>query len=615
MPQHKLVFYDGRKAVRLSDLPEEAWTIVRGGSTDEVDKLFATVAWLYRGVQLRANAVGSMPFAVLSDRGGDEVYKFDGVTAETAPPDDLEWLDDLPELLQRVEAAVTLGGRAYWERRANLLGTRTMGFAWLLPWTVTPKYSDTDLSHFDRHLMERTIHLDIEDVVYFWPPDYGVELGPAAHYPGKAVLQNAGVLGSMDLFLKGYFDRGMVKATLLKYRDAVSRDEGERVKEWWRRVFTGVRNAWAAEVVRGDFETLTIGEGIRDLRDNALTDKERESISAGLGVPQSKLAANAANFATKQSDDIMFYEDTVVPECSWIYRVLNRQVFHPLGYHIVAQPETLRIMQEDENERAQALRNYVESGMPLETAVEVLGVTVPNGLPVVREAAEPEPGKELDIDMVGAGLVPGAGDVPYNSAQIGAALEIIEVFNKGSLPRENATFMIQTFFNMPAAVADGLVPAEPTPPAASPIPPQFVAADDDDDDEEDDDKPRTRRPDQRALPPALQVAYNEEAGRFLRWCKRRNWEVNVSDFDSDILDDDDKEALLASRKQVRPFVVADDEEPVDAVPLSVVDEGDVARAVRAFRTWAAEHDPDMAALLDAEVVTEEDPSLARGDDS
>lgn len=387
------MFYTAdKKGVRLEDYPPEAWTILGGGNQAQaIDKLYATVSWLYRCVELRANGVMTMPFAI--KRGKDIVAEYDGVTFDDDLGDSgLVFLPRLPRFLAMVEAASTLSGAAYLERRANITGSRVLGFDWLLPSSVTPEFDlmTGEFLHFWRAIQGQRIPMTADEIVYFWRPDHTVERGPAKRTPGKAVLQNAGVIGSMDVFLEGYFARGMVKATLLKYKDRLSDDEAKRVKQWWKRVFSGVRNAHATEVVRGDFETLTIGEGIKDLRDNALTDKERESIASGLGVPQSKVTANAANFATKQSDDVMFIEDTILPEIGWIYEVVNEQVL-PDGFRIVALPERLRVMQQDENERAAAFGSYVGNGMSIEAAIAILGIDVPEGIEVSKPVANTPP--------------------------------------------------------------------------------------------------------------------------------------------------------------------------------------------------------------------------------
>lgn len=529
----RFVMTDGRKAIQVSDLPANAWTIVRGSADEgDLDKLYATVSWLYRAVEIRALAVSGMPFDV--KRGDEVIYQYDGAAGEEPPPDDLAWLADLPALLQRTEAATVLGGRAYWEKRESLaqqLGVSNRlgpwGLAWMLPTSVWPKLASDGLSHFERRVAAdaEPVRLEPEEVVYFWPPDPSVELGPAAKYPGRAVMRNAGVIGNMDVFLEDYFERGMVKATLLKYKDKISKEEGERVKEWWRRVFTGIKNAFATEVVRGDFEPLTIGEGVGDLGETPLTEQEREAIATGMGVPQSLMSKKPGGLGDSTDGDVIwFYRFTVIPEWNWMAPVLNRQLFWPLGLHLVPRPQRLTVMQEDEEQRSQAFRAYVgsgtDAGLTPKAAVAVLGVAIPD-----------------DIES------------PFKET-----------------------------------------PAVPVPLAAA------------DESPAEDDPPE---PDaQRALTPAERALYEEEAGRFLRWAKNRGWDVDVVDFETDVLTPAGKRALLKAK---RPFTVSDEEQPVDVQPMAQVDpEDDVAQAVRAFRRWAEENEPELLTLLDSEVKETDD---------
>lgn len=376
--------FNGNKAVRLDDLPDEAWQVLTGDGAGggEAAKLSAVVSWLYRCVDVRAGAVANMPWEV---RRGETVVMAQDGTA----PEKMAWLNDLPGLLYRTEAALVLTGQAYWFRERNLL--RTLDVRWLRPDSVRPEIDRDGLKGFRRAIGGQELALEVDDVVYFWLPDPFVELGPAERYPGRAALAAAGVLRSMETFLTGYFDRGLVKATLLKYSTPVSVEEGKRVKEWWRRVALGVKNSFASEVVRGDFDTLVVGEGLKDLQNTALTAEQRESICTALGVPQSKVTANAANFATAQQDALGFIQDTIAPECRWIAAEINRQLLGPMGLSLVFMPDSLPIMQEDEAQRAQSLKALVEAGLSLEAALDILGYDLPDGIELREPVAATPP--------------------------------------------------------------------------------------------------------------------------------------------------------------------------------------------------------------------------------
>lgn len=375
--------FTGYKSTRLEDLPTEAWRIVGGGNgRNEAARLYAAVSWLYRCIDIRAAAVAGMPWEI---RRGDTVF----MTDEDVAPEQMGWLDDLTDILYRTEAALALTGRAYWFQERNLV--RTLNVRWMHPESVKPVLTRDGLQGFTRTIGGQDIAYDVDDFVYFWLPDPYVELGPAEHWPGRAAMSAAGVLASMDTFVTGYFDRGMIKATLLKYTTPISADEGKRVKEWWGRVVSGLKNTFATEVVRGDFDTLVIGEGLSDLQNTALTSEQRESICTALGVPQSKVTANAANFATANQDARSFIQDTIAPECRWIAATINRQLLGPMGLRLEFKPDELPVMQEDEANRAASLNQLVQAGMSLEMAVAVLGYDLPDGYELREPVAAAPP--------------------------------------------------------------------------------------------------------------------------------------------------------------------------------------------------------------------------------
>ena len=396
-------FYDGQKAVNIFNNPD-AWTVL-GGDTEQVSisKLYQTVATLYRCVGLRANAVAAMPYTLL--QGKKPIATWTGTDFEDDIPEKMQWLNHLNDLLAKVEAASCLVGGAYWGRRKNILGTRDLKYDWFLPSSIYESFNGRpgiggmkhdpalplgELVGFWRTIpyYGTIIDIAIEDMVYFWLPDYGVEIGRAINTPGRAVLQNAGVIHSMDVFLHGYFERGLVKAFIGKYSAGgnntmqvpPSPEEVNRFKEFIRRVLLGAKNFARFEIFRSDFSIETIGEGIKDLRDNALTRDEKDAIATGMGVPLSKLNSTSATDSNRQSDEVQFIQDTVIPEIGWIYAVLNEQIFERMGLRIKAQPDTLAVMQQDENQRAGAWASYVNAGMSAEAATAVLGIDIPDGV-------------------------------------------------------------------------------------------------------------------------------------------------------------------------------------------------------------------------------------------
>lgn len=368
----KGIVFDGQKSVRLEDLPEEAWQYVTGKSEDG-DEVWRKVPWLRRGITLRAQAVASMPFAIYRKKkeitnSGDYEDPTDGALPY---PKRMLWL---------VETSLTRYGRAYFHLEKNLV--KTLNLRYFAPTSITPKIDqDKGLTHFERRLGNQTKPIPVDDMVYFWLPDEDVELGPPLWSPGFAAIEAANVLRNVDVFAATFFDRGAIKATLLTTSTGTPKTERERLKSWWQKIARGIKTAWTTEIINADaVKPVEIGEGIQSLANTSLTKEKREDIATGLGVPQTKLFSNAANYATASEDDRAFAEETTIPECEFIEETLNEQFFQRYGLTLKFQPEKLTIFQKEEQDRSGAFVNYINGGLKRSVVAEMLGLSLPNGV-------------------------------------------------------------------------------------------------------------------------------------------------------------------------------------------------------------------------------------------
>ena len=382
-------FFDGRKAVAIDELPPEAWTFFSGGQDVDplrlLKKYWKTVPWLFRAVQLRAQALSALPFAIVGRNDEDIDTSADYSNA-------LGFLPDPVSLLYLIEAALTLLGRAYLFREKNR--ARTLDLRYLLPTSITPQMNEqTGLTGFIRLLKHGKKPLQVDDLVYFWAPDPFVELGPPTGSPGQAALQAAGVLYNIDVFASLFFSRGAIKATLLTVEGSPAESEKKKLRAWWKRFISGVKNAFTAEVISADVKPVIIGEGISELSDVELTKEKREDIATAIGIPQTMLwstaAAGLGGGSVVTSDNLAFYRDTIVPESEFVASVFNSQLLGDLGYHLDFRPETLDVFQADENERAAAYSSYVMAGMAQSVAAQILGIELPAGVEYA----------DLDTDM------------------------------------------------------------------------------------------------------------------------------------------------------------------------------------------------------------------------
>jgi HK97 family phage portal protein len=369
----KQTYFDGAKSIQLdvlqqwSDLGNVPWA-----NAQTPAHIASTVAFLYRCIDIRSNAVASMPWGLF--QGKTEIASDD----LDEMPAGYEFLEHLMPMLQRTEQALSTGSRAYLLKQANRV--RVRGLQWLDPSTMEPVWTPQGITYFKRTLADgTTIQLSPADVIYIWYRGTS-ETEPTAP-PAKAAMNAANVLSSVDLFAKGFFERGAIKGTLLSVEGNPPPAEKEKLNAWWTRMFGGgTKTAWEAGVVSASVTPVVIGEGISELSSANLTVEKREDIATAMGVPHSMVLSNAANFAVSESDRLNFYDTTIVPECKLIQRQLNEQLFAPLGLRFEFKPEQLPAYQADEGERATSFATYVNAGIKPSIAAQIVGLDLPEGV-------------------------------------------------------------------------------------------------------------------------------------------------------------------------------------------------------------------------------------------
>jgi SPP1 gp7 family putative phage head morphogenesis protein len=344
-------------------------------ATPTLSGYYSTIAFMYRAIDLRANSLSGVPWAVQNSKG-DDLYISTGDELPTAFP----WFADIRGLLWQTEAALCLTSTAYWHKLRN--GARQIGVRWLQPNTMTPQWQGTEPHpvSYKRQLpgSTSTTTLPAADVAYLYLP--GIDETAPRPAPAQAASTAAGVLYNTDRFVSEYFKRGAIKATILQMPDTTPDATAQEFKAWYQRVIQGVKNAWTAQIVLGQVSPVVIGSGIDELSNNTLTMEKREDIATALGVPHSLVLSNAANFATAEADRLNFYETTILPEAGLIAGQLNRQLFVPLGLRFEWRASEMSIYQEDEEQRATAFKIYVDAGILPSIAAQMLGLNLPEGI-------------------------------------------------------------------------------------------------------------------------------------------------------------------------------------------------------------------------------------------
>lgn len=385
---NRFTLFDGAsiKSKDLSAWSADEWSTVFGsyfGSQDESPRsLYSAVGWLYACVNLRSDRIASMPWAL-----------FQGEKQIVSDEDDLSkygYMDNFTDMLELTEASLCICGYAYWFKQRNLRNV-PLALRWFAPDTVEPVYNSlVGVAGFKRQLggtsnsfpagSNATITYSPEDIVYFRLPNVFSELEPGTP-PARAALADSTVLNNMNEFKGQFFARGAVKATVLAIDPNIGKSEMEKIEAWWKRMFSGVKKAWTTSAIRASsVEAVVVGEGLESLSSSELTTESRQAIATALGVPHSIVAADAANFATAQQDEINFLTNCIIPEAKLIERTLNRQMFAPIGLRFQFQPDRLSAMQEDEEQRAQSYATYVNAKIKPSIAAQLVGLNLPDGV-------------------------------------------------------------------------------------------------------------------------------------------------------------------------------------------------------------------------------------------
>lgn len=399
----ELLMTDGTKSVPLNALPESAWRYITGGSSDtgELNPVTAVqvVPILYRALEMRGNAIASLPWALYRGDGDEDVK-------ETAEYQSL--VGGMRRRLKLTSASLDVYGACYWIKETNRFG-RNLTPRWLMPTTMTavteanaPERVRAEFDAKDglygfmrRDGAGRDLFLSWEEVVYFWELTLTSELG---HGQGcvRAALAAAGALNHIDKFVEAYFKRGVIKATVFQVEGNADKGDMQRLENVLRSMLGGIKKAFSLLVLRSNFKPIVIGDSAKDTAAPELTEQKREDIAMAMGVPFSLLYSQAANYATSQTDYLTFYTQTVVPQAEMIEEALNEQLFGALGLRFAFQPEKLEVFQAAELTKAGAVMTVV--GTPVLTVDEGRAMLDYEPLPSEREIPRVEGMLVADVE-------------------------------------------------------------------------------------------------------------------------------------------------------------------------------------------------------------------------
>ena len=316
-----------------------------------IQQAYYLVPWMRRGVDLISNKVSTYPFSVML---GDKE-----IANEQKPQDIPDGVNIFPLMFEWARDLLLYGAcYGLYEKKSKLSKGH---WRRLHPAYIRPEYDEMtgQVQYFERRMANgRTERLEPNGwLVYVFEPPIEGEIG-IGKGKGYTALQSATGMRHVDMFSSNFFKKGAVNPFVVEIEgwENTPESEREKIKSGFNRFFTGVRNAFSAAFMDAKGMKLTqLIQPIKDLAMGELTTKQREDVSTALGVPQTLLFSNAANYATANNDTLMLYDLTIDPFVSMIFDQLQ-WFFEGNGYMVKGQLERVPVYQQVKRAEADKLR-------------------------------------------------------------------------------------------------------------------------------------------------------------------------------------------------------------------------------------------------------------------
>ena len=343
----------------ITNVPGWVDLLTSDGVPDSVATLYKYVPLLFRAVQLRCDAISSVPVAIMKGKENEV---------------DWPYPTKLGNLIWQWEASNLLAGAAYGEIVTNKSGFRK-DIKYRNPFDMDVKY-DRGVYQFKQNSSGAVWYNEPEagqyQMLYIKEFDPTQDTNPGIG-AGKASNIDAKLLYAISKFPEMYFEGGAMPVTLLGI-DSNDRNEIERIQNWFRRSATAIKNAFRVLGVRtGSITPVTLTPPLKDLSFPEISEMAKDNIAMAFGIKQTLLDSEAANYATAQEDRLAFYEDTIKPRARLFEDALNEQLLARDGLRLEFRFNEMDIFQEDENDRAELLNKLTTAGLPIGVSLQLAG--------------------------------------------------------------------------------------------------------------------------------------------------------------------------------------------------------------------------------------------------
>lgn len=399
MPETKHYFTNGStlKGIDLPQYPDSAWNWITGSPEDtSEEQLYSRVASVFRVANLSAEAIANVPFAIY--KGKEEYDTSDDWQNKVG------FLSNPRELFRLWRLSLFMTNSAYGFMEGNRV---TKNLRYVKTSSITPVVDKWQgLQGFKRQVGNDNIEYSLKDNRIFWMYrlDHTTELLPSKNSEFRALMAAAGVLYYADYYVQNFFQRGGIKPALLSVTGVPTREEREKIESVWDKIVHGWSKYLGKVISANEMDVKVIGDGIDNVANGQIHSEKLADVAMAAGMPLSIILANSANYATAQTEYMVWFRDSVIPWASFMQDEINDKLFTHLGLRFEFRPEMSDKGQEEERQRAGAYRAYVASGMKPSIAAQVVGIDLPadieyEDLDDVFVPPAPQPVNETEIPI------------------------------------------------------------------------------------------------------------------------------------------------------------------------------------------------------------------------
>jgi HK97 family phage portal protein len=377
----------------LVPLPEwvAAWEARAGLNNASAYDAYLASAWAARALQLRADAIASVPLR-LYDREGDEIEQHPAL--DLLATVNSEW--NAGDLWRYTEMSLGVFGAAYWQKvRA---GTKARELFFLNASTMKVDVSVSGITGFTQTVAGNSRQFAREDVVYYrgaYDPLSDLTGLPLLRWADRAAMSEQ----HADTYLAAFFANGAVPPLVFTTDMNISDTEIGRFTQWWNKLFRRSGNQHKTGIVGGGLKPVQLGSNVKDL---ALTEVRAEihrMISTITGVPELLISPTGADLTPVKMAEEILYNTTILPRLTWYGEVLNSELLPEYtdlvnnGAYFEFDTSEVAALQENEDAKASRAKIYFDMGIPVTTALELAGIKLTQEQEAAlkkKDAPEPE---------------------------------------------------------------------------------------------------------------------------------------------------------------------------------------------------------------------------------